>query len=263
MKTSCLRVLSPALLSCFVAGGPLIRGNSGSRSQAAGEIEAVPLSIGSFEVSWTLDSSGYGTHAHILLKGKYSVGPKRTGGIRDHKGFCKEFLSVTYAGGGLVEAEGANSTGERVVFRDAGPPAGSRGMVCRMRDGAIEIRLPEPDIEYVNAAAEEASGCFGWRPVMRMSPAAYRELASSKRTMKWGGPAATAEEREAASECRWSATIELDGKLPRVALGETCREWGGVVSAPPKGDVSKSCKGGEFDGFRVEEIPGHEPYEPD
>lgn len=270
MKTSKrFTVLSLALILCFVAGGPLIPGKSGPLSYAAGKSEDVPfipLLIGYFEVTWTLNTKGYRSYAHIVLKGRYEVYPKRSGGIRDGRGLCKEFLSTTYKGGGIVKAVGANSVGDPAEFGDARSPTGSHGMVCRMRDGSIEIRLGGPGVKALNMAAEEALGCgdtIGSWPVMRMSPAAFRDLASAKtmETIKWESPAATPELREAAPGCEeGSAKIELYGTLPKIVLAETCKEYRGVVTAPPKGEALKRCKGGEFDGFRVEDPPFHEPY---
>lgn len=266
MKTALrLIVLSLALIVGFSAGGPLIHGKDGPQSYAASEIDVpfVPIPIGFFEVTWTLNTRGYETYANIVVRTAYETFQKRSAGWTDHKGFCKEIFSITYKGGGIAEAEGINSVGDPALFGQS-LTSGPGGMVCRRGDGSFEIRLGGPGIKALNMASEEALGCWGadW-PVMRMSPATFRELTSeivlgtrSGREIvpiKWEGPAMTPEQGEGASGCEeGSVKIELHGKLPKIVTAGICKEHGGVVTAPTKGKSSKRCKGKDFDGFWVE-----------
>lgn len=250
-----LIALSFALIFGFTASGHLIRARREPLSSATNENEFVPIPMGAISVNWELYMRGYGGYAHIVVQGRYDVGQRQSKGTRDYWGFCEELFSLTYKRGGIVKAEGTNSVGDQAEFSYATPLiAGSlAGTVCKRSRGGFEIILAGPNIKALNAAAEEALGCWGedW-PAMRMSPSAFCELASKTKTIEWEGSAMSTEQREAAPGCQEGlAKIKLSGKLPAQVTAGICKECGGIVTSPAKGKSLKKCKGGIFDEFQI------------
>lgn len=227
------------------------------------------------DVTWKIGTRGYGGFTDIELQGEYEVVPCPPVQVAVLKDLNEKFkVCFKPLRERLVKARGAFGK-EQAVFGDSGNTTFPGGIKTEhlgleagqtpidvsgwifgpSSDGAFNIILSGPGINMLNGAAEEASGCWGDWPKLKISSSMLRDLHTLR--IKRSEPVSIE-----GTDCHGEMTVEISGlrivrknTLPDpenpIVTNLDCIEHRGVVSYD-----GIWCMGGDFGCYRIKEPAG-------
>lgn len=225
------------------------------------------------DVTWKIGTRGYGGFTDIELQGEYEVVPCPPVQVAVVKDLNEKFkVCFKPLRERLVKARGAFYK-EQAVFSDSGDSLGFPGGIKTEHlgletgqtpidvsgwifgpssDGAFNIILSGPGINMLNGAAEEASGCWGDWPKLKISSSMLRDL----HTLHINRTEAVSIE---GTDCQGEMTVKISGRrqvrkgtLPNTndptVINLDCLKHRGVVSLD-----GIWCMGGDFGCYRIKD----------